>query len=99
MCMRPCGPVRHSWGPRRTITKKETYQMLSSADMLVELEKADGFSTYDGPVSKIRSELKSGSTSIQLIETKTSVYYKEGYRSVVMRGSDIASVVVIREKR
>lgn len=99
MCMRPCGPVRHSWGPRRTITKKETYEILSSAEALVELETADGFCPYDGPVSKLRSELRSGATSIQLIETKSSVYYKEGYRTIVMRGSYIASVIVIREKR
>lgn len=93
--MRPCGPVRHSWAPRREVTKKELYHLLADGRLTITVVTANVEIPYDGTLARLRSALRSGKTDVDQANSR-SPYSKDGYRTIVMTGSDIAPRVLMR---
>lgn len=99
MCMRPCGPVRHYYSrPTRLVTKKEIYELLDENTLTITIVTNDGESTYDGPVSKIKTAVKSSDAYVDQARMSDK-HYIDGYRTIVVRGSSIAQEVILRCKR
>ena len=97
--MRPCGPVRHYYSrPARLVTKKEIYELLDENALTISLVTNDGELAYEGTVSQMKSAVKSGDASVDQVSAFDK-HYLEGYRTIVVKGSAIASVVIMREKR
>ena len=99
MCMRPCGPVRHHYSrPTRLVTKKEIYELLDENALTITVE-ADGKEVdYEGTVSKVKAAVKSGDASVDQAGY-SSRYYLEDYRTILVEGSSIAPVIIMRKKR
>ena len=99
MCMRPCGPVRHHYSrPARLVTKKEIYELLDENALTISLLTNDGEVAYEGTVSQVKSAVKSSDASVDQAGTFDK-HYLEGYRTIVVKGSSMAPVVIMRKKR
>ena len=99
MCMRPCGPVRHHYSrPARLVTKKEIYELLDENALTITVVTNDGEVAYEGTASQMKSAVKSGDASVDQASTFDK-HYLEGYRPIVVKGSSIAPVVIMRKKR
>lgn len=99
MCMRPCGPVRHHYSrPTRLVTKKEIYELLDENTLTITIVTNDGESSYDGPISQIKTAVKSSDASVDQARMSDK-HYIDGYRTIVVRGSSIAQEVILRCKR
>ena len=99
MCMRPCGPVRYHYSrPTRLVTKKEIYELLDENVLTITVVTNDEESSYDGPVSKVKAAVKSSDASAEQAG-RSDKHYMDGYRTIIVRGSSIAHVVILRSKR
>ena len=99
MCMRPCGPVRHHYSrPARLVTKKEIYELLDENVLTITVVTNDGEVAFEGPVSKVKSAVKSSDASVDQVGAFDK-HYLEGYRTIIVKGSAIAPVVIMRKKR
>ena len=97
--MRPCGPVRYrSCRPARLVTKKEIYELLDENALTICLVTNDGEVAYEGPASKVKAAVKSSDAFVDQAGTFDK-HYLEGYRTIVVKGSSIAPVVIMRKKR
>ena len=99
MCMRPCGPVRHHYSrPTRLVTKKEIYELLDENALTITVVTNDGEVAYEGPVSKVKAAVKSGDATVDQASNYDK-YYLVGHRTIVVKGSSIAPLVIMRKKR
>ena len=99
MCMRPCGAVRHHpFRPARLVTKKETYELLDENVLTITVVTNDGEIAYEGPVSKLKAAVKSADVSVNQASNYDK-YYLVGHRTIVVKGSSIAPLVIMRKKR
>ena len=99
MCMRPCGPVRHHYSrPARLVTKKEIYELLDENVLTITIVTNDGEVAYDGSVSKVKAAVKSSNASVDQAG-RFDKYYQDGYRTIVVEGSDIAPTILMRKSR
>ena len=97
--MRPCGPVRHHYSrPARLVTKKEIYELLDENALTISLITNDGELAYEGTVSQMKSAVKSSDASVDQVGAFDK-HYLEGYGTIVVKGSAIAPVVIMRKKR
>ena len=97
--MRPCGPVRHHYSrPARLVTKKEIYELLDENALTITVVTNDGEVAYEGTASQMKSAVKSGDASVDQVNY-IDKHYLEGYRTIVVKGSSIAPVVIMRKKR
>ena len=99
MCMRPCGPVRHHYSrPARQVTKKEIYELLDENVLTITIVTDDGEVAYEGSVSKVKAAVKSSNASVDQAG-KFDKHYQDGYRTIVIKGSDIAPTILMRKSR
>ena len=99
MCMRPCGAVRHhSCCPARLVTKKEIYELLDENVLTITVVTNDGEIAYEGPVSKLKAAVKPADVSVNQASNYDK-YYLVGHRTIVVKGSSIAQLVIMRKKR
>ena len=99
MCMRPCGPVRHhSCRPARLVTKKEVYELLDENALTITVVTNDSEVAYEGPVSKVKAAVKSGDATVDQASNYDK-HYLVGHRTIVVKGSSIAPLVIMRKKR
>ena len=99
MCMRPCGPVRHHYSrPTRLVTKKEIYELLDENALTITVVTNDSEVAYEGPVSKVKAAVKSGDATVDQASNYDK-YYLVGHRTIVVKGSSIAPLVIMRKKR
>ena len=99
MCMRPCGPVRHHYSrPTRLVTKKEIYELLDENALTITVVTNDGEVAYEGPVSKVKAAVKSGDATVDQASNYDK-YYLVGHRTIVVKESSIAPLVIMRKKR
>ena len=99
MCMRPCGPVRHyTGGSTRLVTKKEIYELLSDKKLEVTLESNEGSNEYDGTMTNLKSAIRSITASVDQAG-RSSKYYMDGYRTIIVKGSYLAPIIIMRMKR
>ena len=99
MCMRPCGPVRHHYSrPARLVTKKEIYDLIDENVLTITIVTSDGEVAYEGSAFKVKAAVKSSGASVDQAG-KFDKYYLEGYRTIVVNGSDIAPTILMRKKR
>ena len=99
MCMRPCGPVRHHYSrPARLVTKKEIYELLDENALTITVVTNDEEVAYEGTASQVKSAVKSGDASVDQAGTFDK-HYLEGYRTIIVKGSSKAPVVIMRKKR
>lgn len=97
--MRPCGPVRHHYSrPARLVTKKEIYELLDENVLTITVVTNDGEIAYEGPVSKLKAAVKSADVSVNQASNYDK-YYLVGHRTIVVKGSSIAPLVIMRKKR
>ena len=99
MCMRPCGPVRHHYSrPTRLVTKKEIYELLDENALTITVVTNDSEVAYEGPVSKVKAAVKSGDATVDQASNYDK-YYLVGHRTIVVKESSIAPLVIMRKKR
>ena len=99
MCMRPCGPVRHHYSrPARLVTKKEIYELLDENVLTITIVTSEGEVAYKGTVSKVKAAVRSSDASVDQAG-KFDKHYQEGYRTIVVKGSDIAPTILMRKMR
>ena len=97
--MRPCGPVRHHYSrPARLVTKKEIYVLLDENVLIITVVTNDAEVAYEGPVSKVKSAVKSSDASVDQVGAFDK-HYLEGYRTIIVKRSAIAPLVIMRKKR
>ena len=97
--MRPCGPVRHHYSrPTRLVTKKEIYELLDENALTITVVTNDGEVAYEGPVSKVKAAVKSGDATVDQASNYDK-YYLVGHRTIVVKESSIAPLVIMRKKR
>ena len=103
MCMRPCGPIRHSY--RSTIiTKKYVMEHLEDRDTIVEVFPKDSdseCSKYTGAISKLKALIRLGATEIveRNFGDRSSDRSIKGYRNVYIYNDDYPDNIIVRIKR
>lgn len=99
MCMRPCGPVRNYYRQTREITKKEVINLLqnNSYTSIEIYENGDYVSEYTETISKLKSLIRKGDSSVYTTNNyRFSKYKKEGYRNIIVEFYN-SKIIVIRQ--
>jgi hypothetical protein len=80
------------------VTKKEIYELLDENVLTITVVTNDGEIAYEGPVSKLKAAVKSADVSVNQASNYDK-YYLVGHRTIVVKGSSIAPLVIMRKKR
>jgi hypothetical protein len=80
------------------VTKKEIYELLDENVLTITVVTNDGEIAYEGPVSKLKAAVKSADVSVNQASNYDK-YYLVCHRTIVVKGSSIAPLVIMRKKR